>query len=51
MKTEPKPRQILMVIIACHATTKRGSKCQFRSKYGPFCGHHRRLPKPQGVAT
>jgi len=29
----------------CSATTKKGTNCNYKAKYGTFCGHH--CPKDQ----
>jgi len=29
-----------MTTVKCSATTKKGTKCNYKAKYGAFCGHH-----------
>lgn len=33
-------KQLLLPISRCAALTCRGRQCQFRARYGKFCGHH-----------
>ena len=35
--------QLLMAFARCFASTRKGPRCRYRSKFGEFCGHHKLL--------